>query len=196
MAHKRQPPSAETRLKISIANTGKIRTPEQIEKNRQAKFKNPTRYWLGKKRSPETIAKIMATKALNPYPGYWLGKKRDEKTVEAIRQAHLGSTPWNKGLVGVTEAWNKGIRYLQIAGSKNNNWKGQDVSYRNLHRWVERWLGKPDSCEHCETTGLIGRKIHWANKSREYKRELSDWIRLCVPCHKAYDKVENQIVNI
>lgn len=31
------------------------------------------------------------------------------------------------------------------------------------------------------------KKIHWANISRLYKRDLDDWMRLCAKCHKAYD---------
>ena len=65
-------------------------------------------------------------------------------------------------------------------------WRGDDVGKRGLHRWVERELGKPSSCEHCKTTE--DRMYHWSNKSQEYKREVSDWQRLCVPCHRKYDK--------
>jgi len=48
-------------------------------------------------------------------------------------------------------------------------------------------LGKPDTCEHCGVGELKGHQIHWADKSGQYKRELSDWLRLCVQCHKLYD---------
>jgi hypothetical protein len=41
-------------------------SPETIEKMRQAKLKNPTRYWLGKKRSEETNKKISETKKGKP----------------------------------------------------------------------------------------------------------------------------------
>lgn len=54
---------------------------------------------------------------------------------------------------------------------------------------MRRNLGTPDTCEECGRTGLIGRQIHWANVSKEYKRDLADWIRLCQKCHKAYDLV-------
>lgn len=67
------------------------------------------------------------------------------------------------------------------------NWKGENVGYEGLHRWVERHLGKPDTCEHCLTSGLQGAKIHWASKSRGYRRDLTDWLRLCASCHGKYD---------
>ena len=53
--------------------------------------------------------------------------------------------------------------------------------YRSLHLWVERRLGKRQECWECGTTE--DRRYHWANISGEYKRETSDWRRLCVPCH-------------
>lgn len=76
----------------------------------------------------------------------------------------------------------------QLLNEKNHMWKGEQVSYRNLHRWVERHLGKPKRCEYCGKTGSA-KQIHWANKSHLYLRDLSDWLRLCVSCHKKYDKV-------
>ena len=70
--------------------------------------------------------------------------------------------------------------------SENPMWKGDKVKYVGLHMWIARKLGQPQNCEHCKTTEL--RRYEWANKSGKYKRELTDWIRLCVPCHKKYDK--------
>mgnify|MGYP000973943211 CR=1 FL=1 len=72
-----------------------------------------------------------------------------------------------------------------LSGEDNPGWKGDDISYRELHRWIRKERGEPEICEGCGTTeGLI----EWANKSHEYKRELLDWLSLCRFCHKAYDK--------
>ena len=72
------------------------------------------------------------------------------------------------------------------------------IGYVGLHLWVGRKLGKPKKCEECGTT--CSKRFHWANKSGEYKRELSDWKRLCVRCHFKMDKergkkYENQLVS-
>lgn len=84
--------------------------------------------------------------------------------------------------------WNKGIKFEAITGPKNPNWKGDQVSYFSLHKWVERHLGKPDKCEHCGTIDKKDPKyFQWANKSHEYKRDLTDWVRLCRDCHDKYD---------
>lgn len=68
---------------------------------------------------------------------------------------------------------------------KNPNWKGNNCSYFTLHEWVKKHLGKAKKCEFCGITNTI---IHWANKSREYKRNLNDWLQLCPKCHGKYDK--------
>lgn len=79
-------------------------------------------------------------------------------------------------------------RMGRFMGTEHPTWKGDKVSYRGLHQWVERKLGKPKKCEHCKNTKLKHRQYNWANKSRNYKRLINDWIRLCMKCHKAYDK--------
>lgn len=75
----------------------------------------------------------------------------------------------------------------QNTGENSYNWRGNKASYRSLHQWIERHLGKPDTCEHCKRSNLSGHLVHWANKSGKYKRDFSDWLRLCVKCHKQYD---------
>lgn len=87
----------------------------------------------------------------------------------------------------------------QDINEKNSSWKGDKVGYRCLHLWIERKLGKPNFCEECRNGKLKPRQYQWANKSHEYKRELSDWVRLCVKCHKQYDinyKKNNRIAKI
>lgn len=95
--------------------------------------------------------------------------------------------PWNKGTIGLCKPnktsfspgivpWNKGIILKQR------------VTYKELHKWVRKHLGSPKQCSFCESTT----KIEWANKSREYKRDLSDWVPLCVPCHRRYDSGEHR----
>lgn len=78
-----------------------------------------------------------------------------------------------------------------MSGKNNHNWKGYKVKYRTLHGWVQRNLGKANHCEHCGATKVPeGKKrwFQWANKSHKYLRDLTDWIQLCISCHKKYDK--------
>ena len=71
-------------------------------------------------------------------------------------------------------------------GEKSPVWKGEKVSYSGLHKWVVSKLGNPKECWHCKTTKRA--MYHWANISGRYKRNLEDWIRLCVPCHSRMDR--------
>lgn len=110
-------------------------------------------------------------------PGPWAGKRRPEVS----KWLHT------KEVVEKVSKAQKGRKYPDRQGENTWNYKGEDVSYRNLHRWVERMIGKPSKCSQCGIIGY-GRKMHWANKSGEYRRILADWIRLCAKCHGIYDK--------
>lgn len=113
---------------------------------------------------------------------------------------HLASGHgWNKGLPmsedqkKILSKIHKGkhlskkteFRKGQFADEQHMNWKGDEVGYHALHAWVARKLGKPKTCEHCE---IEGKRMVWANKSHEYKRDLTDWLRLCSKCHHKYDR--------
>lgn len=107
-----------------------------------------------------------------------------------FKDGHAGfvnSHSYSKG----HEPWNKGISHL--ANENNPMWKGEKVGYHALHGWVERNLGKPSMCEHCKKE-YTGKSIHWANKSGGYKRNTSDWLRLCAKCHREYD-IKNNLIN-
>lgn len=75
----------------------------------------------------------------------------------------------------------------QTLGERNGMWKGDDVGYHAVHDWIKRWYGRPQVCEHCPAKDLGGKRHQWANISRKYKRERSDWIRLCASCHYKFD---------
>jgi len=89
-----------------------------------------------------------------------------------------GQSPWNKGMTGF------------LADEKHYNWKGDDVGYRALHDWVEKFKGKASYCEKCGKEKTSPRSIHWANIDHKYRRVLDDYISLCQKCHLAYD-IEN-----
>lgn len=79
--------------------------------------------------------------------------------------------------------------YRLRVGKQANGWKGGSVSYSGLHYWVRRHRGKPVICEHC---GKSDKKLQWANKSGKYLRELSDWLSLCISCHRFYDNKQRK----
>lgn len=100
------------------------------------------------------------------------GRKLSAEIISKMKHTHIGGC--------------KGGHNMKITEGKNHIWKGDNVGYRALHHWVSRWLSKPEKCEHCGKIGY-GRQMHWANKSGNYKRLISDWIRLCAKCHAKYD---------
>jgi len=87
-----------------------------------------------------------------------LGKKHSEETKEKMRLAKLGK--------------------------KNYLWK-KNPSYRAIHLWIERQLGKAKDkkCVFCNKVAQ-----HWANIDHLYERNTDDYIPLCVKCHKRFDK--------
>lgn len=114
---------------------------------------------------------------------------RIARFVEAGHNATRGGGSWNKGLKGYNAGinhWTYGKKRLEIRSEKHWNWKGNNVGMVSLHNWVKRRLGKPNKCEFCGTTK--NKRYEWANKSHLYKRDLTDWIRLCHSCHRIYDK--------
>lgn len=118
----------------------------------------------------------------------------------------IGHIPWNKGMKGrqpwmdisgLTGSngkppWNKGIKYLQITGEKHYEWRGDNVGYRSLHKWVIKNLGKANKCKKCGKEKTTPKSIQWANIDHKYRRVLSDYIQLCASCHKNYDNKNNK----
>ena len=110
-----------------------------------------------------------------------------EETKKKISESKKGCIPWNKGLKGFRSGKNHHWYGRDVSEEKNPTWKGDKVGYRGLHIWVENKLGKPCKCENCNMVSKNSRMFHWANISRNYKRDLNDWKRLCARCHKAFD---------
>ena len=129
------------------------------------------------------------------------------KSLKHNKQFQKGHKPWNKGLTREIElsARKSSERMMgqdnpmkrkeiqekvsnALKDEKSPRWRGDNVGYSGLHCWVYKHKGRPTQCEHCGKNILISRRIHWANKSGNYLRDLNDWLRLCSKCHKEYDK--------
>lgn len=74
-------------------------------------------------------------------------------------------------------------------GKDNPAWKENDVGYVSLHKWIRRELGNIKECVYCGNGG----RIEWASTSHKAKRDLDDYIPLCVPCHRRYDDIGNKV---
>ncbi|MBU1092552.1 hypothetical protein KJ836_02705 [Patescibacteria group bacterium] len=79
-----------------------------------------------------------------------------------------------------------GKKRPEFSGENHPQWKGDDAGYAAIHNWVRRNFDGEDLCEFC---GSEKSKVYdWANISGKYKRNKSDWLRLCRSCHIKFDK--------
>lgn len=105
-----------------------------------------------------------------------------------------GFTPWSKLHKGIhlspKSEWKKGhipwIKGKEMPkGEVAYHWLGDKVGYGGVHQWLYKKYGKAKECEKCHSVG----DIEWANISKKYKRDISDWMQLCISCHRKYDHV-------
>ena len=129
--------------------------------------------------SEETRNRMSEAKLKKPVK-YWTGKRRSEEDRLKMSIAHLGQTlsPERKQKLIETHT-----------GKRHWNWKGEGVGYSSLHVWVKRHKGKPKKCIFC---GENKKRITWANIDHKYKRNLNDFIALCMSCHRKYDIKNNK----
>lgn len=137
------------------------------------------------------------------------GQKHTLETLKKMRDSHLGykmpysqklkislankggnKTSFKKGM----KPWNKDKIMPDSFGENHPLWKGKNVGYVGLHNWVRLKLGKINKCDICGS--INEKKYEWANVSGEYKRNLKDWIRLCVRCHKKFDGISKPIIQL
>ena len=123
---------------------------------------------LGYINSPETRAKISAAQT---------GRKQSSEHRANISASLKGRRPANFEAMLA-----KGHATPKPTGAANHAWKGDDVGYQGVHLWVRNQLGRPALCSECGTT--TAKRFEWANISMEYMRDLTDWRRLCVSCHR------------
>lgn len=69
-------------------------------------------------------------------------------------------------------------------GDKNHKWKGDDITYGNLHNWIATRKPKPKKCEFC---GKKTKKLELSSKTHKYRRDIDEFQYLCRKCHTKYD---------
>lgn len=119
------------------------------------------------------------------------GGKHSDETLLKMRLIKLGKPSARKGK-----------KYPSVQGKNHYAWKGDEVSYSPLHKWVTKNLGRPEACEFCGVRGRMtgNKRLRWniehANISGRYLRKLTDWRSLCKPCHGKLDAQERAIKKI
>jgi len=71
---------------------------------------------------------------------------------------------------------------IAIRGREKKATQKKRVRYSGIHMWIRRYL-PAEKCSECGATG----KLHRANISKKYLRNISDWKVLCVRCHSEFD---------
>jgi predicted DNA-binding protein YlxM (UPF0122 family) len=76
----------------------------------------------------------------------------------------------------------------------NSSWVGNNAVYATIHKRIEVLYGKPCKCEIC---GCIKPNIRyeWANITGDYFDIKNGYKRMCVSCHRKFDKSEKGIKN-
>lgn len=72
-----------------------------------------------------------------------------------------------------------------VKEERSGLWKGDDIGYHGLHKWVKSRLPKTTLCEICRL--IPPREL--ANLTGIYSRELRNWGWMCRKCHVKYDNL-------
>jgi hypothetical protein len=99
------------------------------------------------------------------------------------------SSPWNRGVKGLRMSPDTEFQKGAVANEKHPLWSADKVTYFAVHAWVRRHFQRPDTCDFC---GRDNVRFHWANISKQYTRDRSDWHNLCVKCHNQYDRMKDR----
>jgi len=68
-------------------------------------------------------------------------------------------------------------------GSDHGHWKGDDITYKSLHVWLNRNMIKPTLCQICHLVP----PVELANVTGMYTRDFKNWKYLCIRCHRIFD---------
>ena len=116
---------------------------------------------------------------------YRLGKDRICDECKKGFKALQSEISRGGGITCSRECYYKRLKRIVKRDSDSPNWKGSEVGNGGLHDWVRKKKGTPSKCEHCGRTDA--KRYDWSNISHKYKRDLSDWQRLCRKCHIKFD---------
>jgi hypothetical protein len=148
--------------------------PSGIYKRSEQHKKNISLALSGKNKSEEHILHMS------------IAMKGHEQSPETIAKRTASMIRLYKEHPELIKKRNLAIQNGAKKGVESKSWKGDDANYHSKHVYIYRKLGQPCFCSNCKTNDKK-KNYEWANISGKYKRDLSDWIRLCIPCHRNYD---------
>ncbi len=147
--------SVETRMKISKSLTGRPGTR------------------LGMKAKESTKRKISEYVKAHPI-SYWKGKKRYPETLAKVSKSLKGKIPWNKGKKGLYHATDETKKKISLSQKGKNFtrgfFKGMVAWNKGLHTGIPPWnKGKKASPESLIKQGISMKKA-WERKGHSHWR--------------------------
>lgn len=76
-----------------------------------------------------------------------------------------------------------------MTGEHNPMWKGDNIKYLALYRWVRRNIPKPDLCQNCFQ--VPPRLL--ANITGIYDRQFNNWNWICLDCNRGFKNVITRV---
>ena len=83
------------------------------------------------------------------------------------------------------------ISRSELSGENNPNWKGENICYKYIHKWVRKHKPKPLDLS-CEICGQV-EKLELSNISGEYHRDINDFQWSCRKCNRKHDRELREI---
>ncbi len=77
-----------------------------------------------------------------------------------------------------------------IIGNKNPAWKGDNAGMDAKHKYLNRHYPRKGICKICNNktkTFYCFKKYHKSNESKNYTRDINDYIEMCQSCHDKHD---------
>lgn len=77
-------------------------------------------------------------------------------------------------------------KWVGKTGKNHPLWKGENISYKHIHGWINKKYGKAFMCQlNPKHIGFF----EWANISGTYKRDRADWVMSCHSCNQRMDYI-------
>lgn len=72
-------------------------------------------------------------------------------------------------------------------GETNPFWRGEEVRYSGVHKWLQRNYPKTGVCEHCGDTGYT-EYAYVGDDPRGFERDRAKYVELDAKCHRILDE--------
>lgn len=123
--------------------------------------------------------------------GLFLGKNKHKCVYNKNFSGQKGIEARKKGQKTLKERYyDKGVFFGFKANENHLLWKGDNVKYAGIYKWIREHKTKPKLCEECRKV----KPFDLANISGKYKRDINDYTYLCRSCHIRKDTLNKVVI--